>query len=521
MQTDNPQYLLAIDNGTQSLRAMVFDQDGELVAKSKVDIEPYVSPAPGLAVQDAQYFWESLCLACQELWPQLNIPREAIKAVSVTAQRATVVPVDGEGQPLHQAISWLDQRSVQSKPALGAVHKLAFALCRASSTVQNFHSQAEANWFAQECPEMWDQMEKYLLLSGYHTHKLTGKFTDAVASQVGYLPFDFKRQQWAGPKDWKWRALPLRPDMLPTLRPAGGILGHITKAASASTGIPQGLPLIASGSDKACEVLGSGCVGAETGSMSYGTTATFNISTDSYLETNRFHPSYPGVVPGTYNPEMMVDRGFWMVSWFKNEFGLREQNLARELGVSPESLFDDLLRAVPPGSDGLLLQPYWSGASSNPGSEARGAIVGFSEIHTRAHIYRAIIEGIAYALREGKEALEKRSGKVIKQLRVSGGGSQSDQVMQITADIFGMPVERPHTFETSGLGAAIAAAVGVGIYPDFETATAKMTRIGASFEPTPKHHRTYDRLYREVYQKMYKRLRPGYQAIQSIAGHAS
>lgn len=148
-------------------------------------------------------------------------------------------------------------------------------------------------------------------------------------------------------------------------------------------------------------------------------------------------------------------------------------------------------------------------------------MVGFSDVHTRAHIYRAIIEGIAYALREGKDALEKRSGHSIKQLRVSGGGSQSDQVLQITADIFGMRVERPHTFETSGLGAAIAAAVGVGIYPDFATATARMTRTGATFEPTPSHHKTYDRLYRDVYQKMYKRLRPVYRAIQTITGHPS
>ena len=518
MQTDKPQYLLAIDNGTQSVRAMVFDQDGELVAKSKVDIEPYTSPAPGLAEQDAEYFWQSLCLACQELWPRLDIPREDIKAVSVTAQRATIVPVDGQGQPLHRAITWLDERSVPSKPALGAARRLVFALSGAGSAVDRFHAQAEANWFAQECPEMWDKVEKYLLLSGYHTHKLTGNFTDAVASQVGYLPFDFKGQQWAEPNDWKWRALPLQADMLPSLQPAGGILGYITEAASASSGIPQGLPLIASGSDKACEVLGSGCLGPETGSMSFGTTATFNISTDRYLETSRFHPSYPGVVPGTYNPEMMVPRGFWMVSWFKNEFGLREKQLAQEQGVPTESLFDDLLRAVPAGSDGLLLQPYWSGGPTSPGAEARGAIVGFSDVHTRAHIYRAIIEGIGYALREGKDRLEKRSGNIIKKLRVSGGGSQSDQVMQITADIFGMRVERPHTFETSGLGAAIAAAVGIGIYPDFDTATARMTRTGAGFEPTPSHHKTYDDLYRGVYQKMYKRLRPTYRAIESITG---
>ncbi len=163
-----------------------------------------------------------------------------------------------------------------------------------------------------------------------------------------------------------------------------------------------------------------------------------------------------------------------------------------------------------------MLQPYWSAGSCPAGPEARGAIIGFSDVHTRAHIYRAIIEGIAYALREGKETLEKRSATPVKRLRVSGGGSQSDQVMQITADIFGMEVQRPHTFETSGLGAAIAAAVGAGTYPDFATAVREMTRVRDSFTPNEEHRTTYDRLYREVYQKLYAGLKPSYQAIRGI-----
>jgi sugar (pentulose or hexulose) kinase len=304
--------------------------------------------------------------------------------------------------------------------------------------------------------------------------------------------------------------------MLPALRTAGESLGLISETASGETGIPAGIPLIASGSDKACEVLGSGCMTADIGSLSFGTTATFNITTDRYLEADRFHPSYPGVVPGTFNPEMAIHRGFWMVSWFKNEFGLREQHLADEQGVAAETLFDDLLEAVPPGSEGLMLQPYWSPGSATAGPEARGAIIGFNDVHTRAHIYRAIIEGIGFALREGKEALEKRSGQPVKTLRISGGGSQSDQVMQITADIFGMEVERPHTFETSGLGAAIAAAVGTGMYPDFASAVSGMTRVRDRFSPDTANRQTYDCLYRDVYRKMYKSLKPSYKAIQAI-----
>lgn len=519
METDKRQYLLAIDNGTQSVRALVFDQEGQLVAKSKVDIEPYVSPVPGWAEQEPEYFWVSLCQACQELWPKLNFPREDIKAVSVTAQRGTVVTVGVDGQPVCPAISWLDQRRVDTKPRLGWLNSIVISLLRARGAVDDFHSQAEANWLAQHQPEIWKKVHKYLLLSGYHTFKLTGRYTDAVASQVGYLPFDFKRQRWADKNDWKWRALPLRLGMLPELLPAGETLGHVTTQASQETGIPEGLPLIASGSDKACEVLGAGCVDQGTGSLSYGTTATFNVTTNRYMEPQSSHPAYPGVVPDTYNPEMMVRRGYWMVSWFKKEFGLREQSLAAEQGVAPESLFDDLLKAVPPGSMGLMLQPYWSAGANNAGPEAKGAIIGFSEVHTRAHIYRAMIEGITYALREGKELQEKRGGHKVTQLRVSGGGSQSDEVMQITADIFGMTVERPHTFETSGLGAAIAAAVGVGIYPDFKSAVASMTHMGASFTPIVEHQRIYDQLYGRVYRKMYNSLRPSYQAIQAITGY--
>ncbi len=519
MPSANPQYMLAIDNGTQSVRALVFDQDGQLAARCKVDIEPYVSPQAGWAEQSAEYFWASLCEACQQLWPLLDFPREAIRAVSVTTQRATVVPLDVDGQPLGPAISWLDQRVVDTAPKLNTFESLLMRVVRAKESVDNFHAQAEANWISQNQPELWQQVDKFLLLSGYHTFKLTGGYTDAVASQVGYVPFDFKAQTWCKENEWQWRALPITADMLPELLPAGTTLGHVSPQESLETGIPEGLPLIASGSDKACEVLGSGCLDAATGSLSYGTTATVNITSDKYLEAIPYQPPYPGVVPGSYNVEMFVPRGYWMVSWFKKEFGLQEQLRSAEEGVAPELLFDELLRAVPPGAMGLTLQPYWSNVAGNTGPEAKGAIIGFGDVHTRAHVYRAMIEGLTYALREGKELLEKRSGQKLQRLRVSGGGSQSDGVMQITADIFGMTVERPHTFETSGLGAAIAAAVGVGIYPDFHTAVSHMTHVGDSFSPVAEHQRTYDQLYRNVYSKMYSKLRPSYKAIRAITGY--
>ena len=234
-----------------------------------------------------------------------------------------------------------------------------------------------------------------------------------------------------------------------------------------------------------------------------------------YLEAIPFYPAYPGVIPNTFNIEMMIQRGYWMVSWFKKEFGLQEDQLAKEKNVQPETLFDKLLAKVPPGSDGLMLQPYWS-PSNGDGPETRGAIIGFNEDHTRAHLYRAMIEGLTYALRESKELLEKRSKKIISRIVVSGGGSQSDEVMQITADIFGMTVFRPHTFETSSLGAAIASAVGIGLYPNFTSAVEKMTHEGDRFDPIAANSEIYNDLYHKVYKKMYGNLKPSYEAIWSI-----
>ena len=150
-------------------------------------------------------------------------------------------------------------------------------------------------------------------------------------------------------------------------------------------------------------MLGSGALEPHIGAISYGTTATINTTQRRYVEAVPLVPPYPAAIPGAWSLEVQVYRGYWMVEWFKRQFGSREVQLAEELGVTPEALFDDLLRETPAGSMGLVLQPYWSPGVRIPGPEAKGAIIGFGDVHTRAHLYRAILEGLAYALREGGE----------------------------------------------------------------------------------------------------------------------
>jgi sugar (pentulose or hexulose) kinase len=513
--------ILTIDNGTQSVRALLFDLQGNLVAKSRIELEAYFSNNPGWAEQEADYFWQMLAQCCQQLWQQDDVInhgyRERISAVTLTTQRGTVVNLDKNGQALRPAILWLDQRLCKTNKAMPWYWRAAFAMIGQSKVIDYFRRKSQANWLQQHEPEVWKNTDKFLLLSGFLTHKLTGQFKDSVGSIVGYLPFNYKKQSWAKNWDWKWHALPVKRSMLPQLVKPGEVVGEITEKAAKETGLKAGTLLIAAASDKACEVLGSGCINPDTASLSYGTTATINTNNAKYIEPQSFIPPYPSAIPDHFNSEVMIYRGFWMVNWFKQEFGQNEIKEAQALGVSAESLFDQLVAQVPPGSMGLMLQPYWSPGIKN--LEAKGAIIGFGDVHTRAHIYRSILEGLAYALRDGKETLEKRQKQKITRLIVSGGGSQSDAALQLTADIFNLPAHRPHTFETSGLGAAINAAVGKGYFDNYQQAIDAMTRIEQSFFPNKANVKLYNKLYQQVYQKMYQQLKPIYRNIKKITGY--
>ncbi|HLO35095.1 MAG TPA: FGGY-family carbohydrate kinase, partial [Candidatus Deferrimicrobium sp.] len=480
--------VLALDVGTQSVRALVFDPRGTLVAHARIPIEPYVSPQPGWAEQDAELYWRSIGDACAALWATGAARRDAIAGIALTTQRSTVVVTDDAGQPLRPAIVWLDQRRAEGIPEIGGINGLAFRALGVRRTVAAFQADCEANWLRANEPAVWGRVRHYLLLSGFLTHRLTGRFVDSIGSQVGYLPFDYRRLAWARSGDWRWTAAPVDPGWLPDLVPPGGRLGELTVDAAAVTGLPAGTPLIAAAADKACEVLGSGALEPHIGSVSYGTTATINTTQRRYVEAVPLVPPYPAAVPGAYSLEVQVFRGYWLVEWFKRQFGAAEVARAEALGVPAEGLLDDLVGMTEPGSMGLMLQPTWTPGVRVPGPEAKGALIGFGDVHTRAHLYRAILEGLAYALREGGERAAGRAKEPLRELRVSGGGAQSPAAVQLTADVFGLPTGRPHTHETSGLGAAIDAAVGLGLHPSIEAAVGEMTRLAGTVDPDPERH---------------------------------
>jgi sugar (pentulose or hexulose) kinase len=512
-------HVIVIDAGTQSIRAVLIDMKGNILRLERTEVDPYFSTEPGFAEQDPNYLWDVLCKTCKQLMENIDVPLDTIKGLSITTQRGTVINLDKEGNALRPAILWLDQRKAKATHWPKGIIKFGLKLINMHESLVHAIKDGESNWIKQNQPEIWANTYKYVYLSGFFLHKLSGKFVDSIGSNVGYKPFNYKKQQWCKPGEMNTNLFPIERDKLVDLVKPSELIGYITAKASNETGLPVDLPIIAAAADKACEVLGAGCITPEIACLSYGTTATIETVNPKYIEVIKFFPSYPSAIPNYFNTEVMIYRGYWMINWFKKEFGHKEVEMAKKLGKPAEELFDEMINTIPPGSMGLTLQPYWSPGVKIPGVEAKGAIIGFGDVHTKAHLYRSIIEGLTYALKDGAIRTEKRNGVKIKKLRVSGGGSQSRNALQMTADIFDLTVEKPHTFETSALGAAINCMVGLGLYPNFEIAIENMCRVGEVYNPIPANRDIYKELYEKVYRKMYKRLRPLYQEIREITNY--
>ncbi len=512
--------ILSIDCGTQSLRAMLFSLKGELLAIERVTYEPYISVNPGWAEQDPEIYWEALkssCCALQKSNPEyFNL----IAGLGITTMRDSLVNVDSAGNALRPVMVWLDQRKAKTVFKPGLAMKLLIWFIGIGDTIKKAQRDGKCNWIKQNQPEIWAKTHKVVQVSGFLNYRLTGLFNDSVASQIGHVPFDYKRQKWGNPANlltFSAKLYPIEIGKLPKIVSPGEVLGRINKKASIETGLRENLPVIACGSDKGCETLGMGVLTTDTASLSFGTTATIQTTSKKYLEPVPYMPSYPAVFPGLFNPEVEIFRGFWMVSWFKNEFAHHEIQVAAERGIPAEEVLNELLHQSPPGAMGLMVQPYWSPGLSKP--SAKGAMIGFGDVHKKPHIYRAVIEGLVYALREGKERIEKVSKTKIQRLAVSGGASKSDEICQITADVFNLPVFKGKTTETSGLGAAIVTAFGTGFYKSMEEAVSTMVTHEHEFYPDKKHVQLYDQLYKKVYKKMYKKLEPFYHEIREITGY--
>jgi sugar (pentulose or hexulose) kinase len=508
--------ILTVDFGTQSVRAAIFDKHGETLAMEKKKYDPpYYSTMPNYAEQDPELYWSCLCEVTHRLMQNSGDLLKNVKGMCVTCFRDSAVLLDKDMKVIRPMILWLDQRTAECINKLPFIDRAIFSLVGKYETVQSNRRRSMPNWFIENEPENWARVYKYVNVSTWFIYRLSGELKDSSSNYTGHYPLDFKnRKFYKNPeKNLTAQIFSLKSSMLCELVPEGSLMTHISEEGSKATGLPVGLPIYAAGSDKACETLGLGVIDDHHAAVSYGTASSIETTRTKYTESEPFLPGYPACIPNFYNMEIQVYRGYWMINWFMKEFGGLPNKGATITGAKIED-FNKKLPTIPPGSDGLVLQPFWGPSLSRP--FAKGAIIGFSDSITNEHFYRAIIEGIAYALREGMEHFEKKNHRDINEVRVSGGGSQSDEICQITADIFNRPISRVQTFENSSLGAAIAGFMAIGEYKDAKTAVSNMVRVKDTFTPHKDDQEKYDYLYKHVYHRMYPRLRFIYADIKAF-----
>lgn len=512
---ENTHIILAFDIGTQSTRALLISSEGRILAKAQKGHHPaYISKKSGWAEQDPEVYYQYMCHVARQL--KESYPKEfcRIEAVTLTTIRCTSVCLGKDGKPLRPAILWLDQRRAEGSPEMKPWAAAAIKAAGMMSTLKLQYQKSHCNWIRENEPEIWNKTQKYVLLGTYLNYKLTGKLRDSTASIVGYVPYDFKNRRWKKKNDLVRPVFDIPDEMMCDLVEPGETIGHLTLQAAEDLGLNTELKLIATGTDKACEVLGLGCVNKKRAAISFGTTATITFTTDQYLEPENFIPPYDSIIPRHYTPEVEIFRGYWLISWFKKEFAQKEVAEAIEKKVQPEEILNQRLKEVPAGCGGLVLQPYFTPNLTMP--EAKGAVIGLSDMHTRIHLYRAIIEGINFALMDGMRHMEKRGGFRFEEIRVGGGGAQSSEICQITADMFGIPVVRTQTYEVSGIGSAIPAFIALGVFKNYKEALSQMVYKKDVFRPDKKQHQIYKKLYEEIYLQIYPRLSEIYAKIGEI-----
>jgi sugar (pentulose or hexulose) kinase len=362
---------------------------------------------------------------------------------------------------------------------------------------------SKANWFKFNENEVYQKAAKYLSMSGYLANKLTGSFYDTISNAFGW-PWDIIN--WTSFKgDAEIELLGMRRDQIAEPVSAGTVIGKLTRDAAAALGLPEGCPVAIGTGDKQSELLGAGAIKQGQAYITLGTLTGMDIVSSEYKPAPDFaYHTYLGAVPKFYNFESAVNKGFWLVSWFRDNFGDGLKEEARTSGRSVEALLGREAEVIPAGSEGLVVLPDWWTPASRPGS--KGMFIGFDDRHKRGHMYRALVEGLMTQIKIGTDRMSERLGLSVNEVYIGGGGSKSDFIAQVIADMFNVPVHRTTESENCSLGAAMCGAVGAGMFPDLPGAAAGMVRGADKFLPNKANHELYSALSSEVIQKLYPAL---------------
>jgi xylulokinase len=497
-----PDLVIGLDAGTSACKAIAVDIHGQQLAEGRAALD-LISPGIDLFEQRAEDWWQAACISLREITEQVD-PRR-IAALAIAHQRESFVLVDRAGTPLRNAILWMDERS---RPYLDSIRQQIDPVQfhqRTGKPLTGNLLPGKLAWLRDYEPRLVDNAYRLLDTHAYLIFHLTGKWATSTGSADPLGLFDMQHQDWDATV---LEALGLQPTLFPHLCPPGKVIGHLTPAAALLTGLPEGLPVISGIGDGQAAALGTGIAQPGYASLSLGT----SVISGTYASTYQTAPAFrtmTGGLPHSYVLETVILGGAHTLKWLTSDFlpGVTAEVLETDAGL------------LPPGSDGLLLVPYWNSAMSPYwDTGASGITVGWRAAHRPAHFYRAVLEGIAFELRLQFEGVEKSLGHMIELVTASGGGSKSSLWLQILADVLGKPISCTSVREAACLGACILAASGSGLFSSAAAAARKMiTSPADSYQPSPAASVQYSRLYEQVYLNLYPALREPLRRLSDLA----
>jgi len=499
---------MGIDLGTSSVKVIIIDEEGRILARGS-EKYPILTPAPGWAEQDPAQWWLATKNAIRKVLKSSDLKKEEIRAIGFSGQMHGTVLLDKFLKPLRPAIIWADARSspqcAEIRKKLGE-ERIAEILC---NPIMPGFTAPSLLWVKENEPSIFEKVHKVVLPKDYIRLKLTGVLATDFSDASATLLFDVRRRRWSGEiiSD-----LGFQEDFFPEPHESIEMVGEISGEVAKETLLPKGVEIVVGGGDSPVSAVGCGLIKAGMTSVNIGSAGQVfvvleELKMDPKLRVHTFCHAVPNM---WYMQGAILSAGI-ALDWFIEKLGLK--NLLEQAGIDPYSKLIEEASLVPPGSEGLIFLPYLLGERSpHMDPDARGAFLGLNLIHGRAHLIRAVMEGVAFALRDSLEIL-KELGITVGEIIIRGGGGRIKLWRQIIADVFNCRIMTV-AVEEAAFGAALLAGIGAKIYRNFEDAIRKTVRTCLSNEPTSQRE-IYDRLYM-IYKSLYPALREYFHNLASI-----
>jgi len=472
-----PSYVLGIDVGTGGTRALIMGSDGRVFASATAEHEPFASPETGWAEQRPEDWWRAAGIAIRKALENGNLRGEQISCIGFSGQMHGAVMLDGADQVVRPAIIWCDVRT--EKQCRGLTERIgAERLIRltCNPALANF-TLTKLLWTRENEPQNWKRVRSVLLPKDYVRFRLTGEKAIDVADASGTLMLNVAQRQWS---DEVLQAAEMDRAMLPGLYESPDICGRVSTKGAEVTGLSAGTPVVAGAGDQAAGAIGMGVVTPGAVSATIGTSGVVFAATDrpALDPKGRLHTFCHGV-PGRWHVMGVTQAAGLSLRWFRDNFACA----AKQDGRDPYEQLTAEAAAAPPGSNGLVWAPYLMGERTpHLDPSARGALVGLTASHKRAHVIRAILEGVAFSLKD-TFAIFGEMNVPVKSIRLGGGGARSPLWRQIQADVYGQEVEIVEAEEGAAFGAAILAGVGAKIWPTVDAACSSVVRVVERIAP--------------------------------------